>query len=1100
MAFKLSFKSRLLLCVISLAAFAVTGVADPEAAPSGVLKWKAAVGSPAQQDAALSAAGDPIFRYETGYEGMPWPMTPAVGGDGTVYFGVSSLGLFALNSDGTNKWTYQITSTVESPPALAEDGTIYFGAQLSDLYALNPDGSEKWVFSAAEGEIVASPAIGEDGTVYVGSTDGYFYAVNTDGTLKWKYQTRDAVLSSAAIDLQGNIYFGSVDNHLYALTPDGICRWRFRTGDCVNSSPAIGGDGTVYVGSLDGNLYAINPDGTLKWRGRTGDGIISSPVIDTDGTIYVGSLDGKLYAINDDGSLEWNLNPGVEIWSTPAIGADGTVYFCGSVAATSSMYDPGNYLFAVKNGAVIWGFAVSDLIISSPAISDDGIIYFGTVFGNERSYLYAIDSGTGKGLAQSPWPKFQGDARNTGRVAESYKFRDDLVSVTYVPVSEDEEVIHEDNVILSGDGTGILTESPKYLAPFFVSAKYIVTDKNMLTSSHDFTLSCSGIENDWGGCIWPFRHSIMDLLDASGNAVGPSQYVAIRQDKQDLLFNGSLNSDDIDYVMEVAFAELYSYRGDVYAHFDSGGYAGAEIVPQASTCQPLKYLGSKPGIGAWIRTGVFEISWKSDGDSLTVEVVDKTHGIVIPSGLYPDDNNKNSWGFMPAGTYTDFYDEMQDSVPVDSRSVQMAGKIHVDNTAEFALWVNGLAWAFNNITAMPAPGTLMTITNAYGEWNYDKTEFTQYTDPPYPGDSWQIEVQAMQPETEVTLPSDVTLTCGRVSAEAGATAEVTISLDNSNFEISGGQFVVVAEPADMVTFCGVSSTDRTDGWSINNNTAGQGELVLFFSESGENIAAGTEGILTLCYQLSGSFPSGDTISLTLTETGLIDGSGNPLVVKIINGLIVNGPVDSSGESVPGDVNSDGVVNILDVIEIVRFALGKKPPSAEEFDYADINSDGLINISDVIACMYIALGRNNTQLAAASGPDPDFLDPEQLESDLLSLGADLVLIDDVFKLLSQQPVVLPKAFSLGQNSPNPFNPSTTVSYSVPEGEPTPVSLKIYDLRGRLVRTLVDETREAGEYSVIWEGKDASGRMVSSGVYLYRIKAGDFVQTRKMVLLK
>ena len=96
--------------------------------------------------------------------------------------------------------------------------------------------------------------------------------------------------------------------------------------------------------------------------------------------------------------------------------------------------------------------------------------------------------------------------------------------------------------------------------------------------------------------------------------------------------------------------------------------------------------------------------------------------------------------------------------------------------------------------------------------------------------------------------------------------------------------------------------------------------------------------------------------------------------------------------------------------------------------------------------------------------------------------------------------MPRGFSLSRNFPNPFNPSTTISYSVPEGEAPLVSLKIYDLSGRVVRTLVNGIREAGAYSVVWDGTDSFGRSVSSGVYFYRLKAGSFMQTRKMVLLK
>lgn len=96
--------------------------------------------------------------------------------------------------------------------------------------------------------------------------------------------------------------------------------------------------------------------------------------------------------------------------------------------------------------------------------------------------------------------------------------------------------------------------------------------------------------------------------------------------------------------------------------------------------------------------------------------------------------------------------------------------------------------------------------------------------------------------------------------------------------------------------------------------------------------------------------------------------------------------------------------------------------------------------------------------------------------------------------------LPRAFSLGANFPNPFNPSTTITYHVPEGAPEHVSLKVYNLRGQLVATLVDSPRPPGEYGVTWDGTDNNGCGLPSGVYFYRMNAGPFHSTRKMVLLK
>ena len=97
--------------------------------------------------------------------------------------------------------------------------------------------------------------------------------------------------------------------------------------------------------------------------------------------------------------------------------------------------------------------------------------------------------------------------------------------------------------------------------------------------------------------------------------------------------------------------------------------------------------------------------------------------------------------------------------------------------------------------------------------------------------------------------------------------------------------------------------------------------------------------------------------------------------------------------------------------------------------------------------------------------------------------------------------LPKVFSLKQNHPNPFNPSTTISYQIPEDAVNVrFSLNVYDLRGRLVRSLDQGMKGAGTYSVFWDGSDNHGRQVSSGVYFYRFISSEFNSTRKMIMLK
>ena len=88
---------------------------------------------------------------------------------------------------------------------------------------------------------------------------------------------------------------------------------------------------------------------------------------------------------------------------------------------------------------------------------------------------------------------------------------------------------------------------------------------------------------------------------------------------------------------------------------------------------------------------------------------------------------------------------------------------------------------------------------------------------------------------------------------------------------------------------------------------------------------------------------------------------------------------------------------------------------------------------------------------------------------------------------------PYTFSLGQNYPNPFNPVTTINYSIPQKGM--VTVKVFDVTGKLVKTLVNETIEAGSNSVVF---DASS--LASGVYFYNIVSGGFTDTKKMILVK
>ena len=200
-----------------------------------------------------------------------------------------------------------------------------------------------------------------------------------------------------------------------------------------------------------------------------------------------------------------------------------------------------------------------------------------------------------------------------------------------------------------------------------------------------------------------------------------------------------------------------------------------------------------------------------------------------------------------------------------------------------------------------------------------------------------------------------------------------------------------------------------------------------------------------------------------------------------------------------DVNSDGIINILDLVSVsANFGKTGQNP-------ADVNRDGVVNIVDLVK----VAGEMGAGVAAPSAH------PHALEmftaADVrqwLTQAQHLDLTDATSRrgiLLLEQLVaaLVPKETSLLPNYPNPFNPETWVPYQL--SEPAEVTLHIYSVNGTLVRTLALGHQPAGMYhnknrAAYWDGKNEIGEAVASGLYFYTLSAGDFTLTRKMLIRK
>lgn len=105
---------------------------------------------------------------------------------------------------------------------------------------------------------------------------------------------------------------------------------------------------------------------------------------------------------------------------------------------------------------------------------------------------------------------------------------------------------------------------------------------------------------------------------------------------------------------------------------------------------------------------------------------------------------------------------------------------------------------------------------------------------------------------------------------------------------------------------------------------------------------------------------------------------------------------------------------------------------------------------------------------------------------------------VTSVTESENIKIPSEYVLSQNYPNPFNPTTLINYRIRKAGN--VTLEIYNVSGQLIRVLLQEAQPEGTHSVVWDGRNSSGLTVPSGVYLYRLRAGDFVSTKKMLFLK
>ena len=324
----------------------------------------------------------------------------------------------------------------------------------------------------------------------------------------------------------------------------------------------------------------------------------------------------------------------------------------------------------------------------------------------------------------------------------------------------------------------------------------------------------------------------------------------------------------------------------------------------------------------------------------------------------------------------------------------------------------------------------------------------------------------------------------------------TFSLDiraEDVFDLAGWQFDITFDPA-VLEAVDVSEGDflKTDGGSTFfqsgsiDNTTGKitGLIAGRISEGG---VSGSGTVLQVRFKAKSE---GET---ELTLQNFLFGSASKESIPA-GPLEIHITVEE--QLLTGDVNRDGVVNILDLISVAQ-QLGKRlPPNSPE----DINGDGIVNIFDLTL---VAQGIGGAAAPPAHGLESKTIETWITQARVADNGSIAFRqgIANLENLLAS--LIIPQETALHANYPNPFNPETWIPYQL--AAPAEVALTIYNMNGDTVRHLAVGHQAAGVYqnrnrAAYWDGRNGRGESVASGIYFYTLTAGEFTATRKMLIRK
>ncbi len=350
---------------------------------------------------------------------------------------------------------------------------------------------------------------------------------------------------------------------------------------------------------------------------------------------------------------------------------------------------------------------------------------------------------------------------------------------------------------------------------------------------------------------------------------------------------------------------------------------------------------------------------------------------------------------------------------------------------------------------------------------------------------------ALAADAEYTIEAGIDYVFSESSIHSGDPFTLDIRAANVS-DLAGWQFDITFDPARLEAL-GVTEGDflKSDGGTTFfqsgriDNAAGNitGLIAGRISEGG---VSGSGSVLQVRFKAKSEGETELALeNFVLGSSGEKSISAGPLEIQIT----------VEERLLTGDVNRDGVVNILDLLRVAR-QLGQRVGADSP---VDINGDGIVNIFDLTL---VAQGIGGAAAPPAQGLDSTTVQAWISEARLADDGS-LLFRQGIANLETLLATLIPKETALLSNYPNPFNPETWIPYQL--ATPAEVTLTIYDMHGGVVRRLEMGHQAAGVYqsrsrAAYWDGRNQGGEFVASGLYFYTLRAGEFTATRKMLIRK